>query len=185
MRLKPEDCVLVNIDYQDRLMPHMFNKDELTQRAVTLIKGIKLFDIPIITTQQYTKGLGYTDRAISAAIGYDNPEELPYIEKRSFSAFDCTEFKDKLEAEKRSNVIICGIEGHVCVTQTIVDLKAAGFTPVPVTDCISSRKKDDYESGLRRWAYEGAMLTCVETLLFELCRYSDAPVFKEISALVK
>lgn len=185
MRLKAEDSIFVNIDFQDKLLVHMFNSEELAQKVVKLNKAMKLFDVPVLTTQQYTKGLGYTDSRISEAMGYKNPEDLPYIEKDSFSAYDCPEFKEKLEKSKRINVIICGIEGHVCVTQTIVDLKAAGYNPVPVEDCISSRKPADLAAGCKRWQHEGVMTTCYEMLLFELCRYSTNPVFKEISALVK
>ena len=185
MRLTAENCILVNIDFQDKLLPHMQDCDAVAERTVKLITGLAALGIPSLTTQQYTKGLGYTDKRIAEALGYENPEELPFIEKTSFSAMDCIEFREKLDAAKRTNVIITGIEGHVCVTQTIVDLKAAGYTPVPVFDCISSRKKEDYESGIRRWQYEGAMPSCFETVLFELCRFSNLPVFKEISALVK
>ena len=185
MRLKTEDCILVVIDFQDRLLPHMHNTEELVDKSVRLIKGIRLLDVPMLVTQQYTKGLGYTDSRISEALGAESPESLPFIEKNSFSACDCSGFKEKLDAAGRSNVLICGIEAHVCVTQTVVDLKSAGYNPVPVSDCISSRSSVDYESALRRWQYEGALPSCFETVLFELCRYSTNPVFKEISALVK
>jgi nicotinamidase-related amidase len=185
MRLKAENCILVNVDFQDRLLPHMRNEEVLVDKVVKLIKGMKALDVPVLTTQQYTKGLGYTDKRIAKALGFENPEELPFIEKSSFSAYDCAEFRERLEASGRKDVIICGIEGHVCVLQTIVDLKAAGYNPVPVSDCISSRTEDDYQSGLRRWIYEKAVPTCFESVLFELCRYSGTPVFKEISALVK
>jgi nicotinamidase-related amidase len=185
MRLTADDSILLIIDFQDRLLPHMWNTEELTDRTVKLIKGMKALEIPMLTTQQYTKGLGYTDKRISEAIGWEKPEELPFIEKKAFSAYDCTEFREKLEASGRRNVIICGIEGHVCVQQTIVDLKAAGYNPVPVSDCISSRTEKDYQSGLRRWSFEKAVPACFESILFELCRYSGTPVFKEISALVK
>ena len=185
MRIKAEESILVNIDFQDRLLPHMFSKDELVDKAIGLIKGAAVLGLPVITTQQYTKGLGYTDKRISEALGYENPEDLPYIEKKAFSALDCPEFKEKLEALGRRNVIIAGVEGHVCVCQTAVDLKAAGYNPVLVADCISSRKESDYRIGLNRCETEGAVVSCFESILFELCRYSGTPEFKQISALVK
>ena len=185
MRITAEDSILVNIDFQDRLLPHMYNSNELTEKTVKLIEGIKLLDVPSITTQQYTRGLGYTDKRIAAALGAVNPEELDFIEKNSFSSFDCPEFKQKLDASGRRNVIIAGIEAHVCVLQTVVDLKAAGYNPVLISDCISSRKESDYRIGMKRWEAEGALVSCFESILFELCRYSTNPVFKQISALVK
>ncbi len=185
MRLVTDDCILVNIDFQEKLLPHMMNNNALVEKVIKLIKGLTALEVPMLTTQQYTKGLGYTDQRISEALGYKNPEELPFIEKSSFSAMDCQEFRDRLDSSGRRNVIITGIEGHVCVTQTIVDLKAAGYNPVPVYDCISSRKKEDYKNGIRRWEHENALPACFETVLFELCRYSGSSVFKEISVLVK
>ncbi|MDC7225740.1 MAG: isochorismatase family protein [Spirochaetales bacterium] len=185
MRLTVEDSILVNIDFQDRLMPHMVGSDDLADRVASLISGLRALDVPSITTQQYTRGLGYTDKRISAALGYENPEELPFIEKTAFSAMDCPEFKEKLDASGRRNVILTGIEGHVCVLQTTVDLIAAGYNPVLIADCVSSRKESDYRIGMKRWEAEGAMISCFESILFELCRYSGTSVFKQISALVK
>jgi len=185
MRIKADDSILINIDFQDRLLPHMISSDELAEKSVKLIRGLTALGLPSLTTQQYTKGLGYTDKRISEALGFEKPEELPFIEKDSFSAFDCPEFKDKLEASGRRNVIITGIEGHVCVTQTAVDLKAAGWNPVMIADCIASRKEADYQFGMKRWEHEGLMISCFESILFELCRYSGTPEFKQISPLVK
>lgn len=185
MRIKTEDSIFVAIDFQDRLVPAMYNSEELVDKVTKLVKGLKALGLPSITTQQYTKGLGYTDKRIAAAMGFENPEDLPFVEKSSFSAMDCPEFKAKLEASGRRNVIIAGIEGHVCVTQTAIDLKAAGFNPVMIADCISSRKKVDYKIGMKRWGSEGAVISCFESILFELCRYSGTAEFKQISALVK
>ena len=185
MRITTDDSILVNIDFQDRLLPHMFGSDELVEKVIKLVKGAEVLGLPMLTTQQYTRGLGYTDKRITAAMGYENPEELPYIEKAEFSALDCPEFKEKLEASGRRNVIVAGIEGHVCVTQTVVDLKAAGYNPVLIADCISSRKEADYRIGMKRWESEGLMISCFESIVFELCRSSGAPEFKQISALVK
>ena len=185
MRITTDDSILVNIDFQDRLLPHMFGADELVDKTVRLIQGATALGLPMITTQQYTRGLGYTDKRISTALGYDNPEELPFIEKAEFSVLDCDEFKEKLAASGRRNVIVAGIEGHVCVTQSVVDLKAAGYNPVLIADCISSRKEADYNIGMKRWEAEGLLISCFESILFELCRSSKAPAFKQISALVK
>ncbi|MDC7126655.1 MAG: isochorismatase family protein [Spirochaetales bacterium] len=185
MRITVEDSILVNIDFQDKLIPHMFNADELKKKTIGLIKGIKALQVPMLTTQQYTRGLGFTDAEISAALGAENPEELSFIEKSTFSCLDCDEFRTALEKSGKRNVIIAGIEGHVCVLQTIVDLKSAGYNPIPVLDCISSRKETDYLNGIKRYTAENVTPTCFESILFELCRTSKNPVFKEISSIVK
>lgn len=185
MRLTVEDSIFVAIDFQDRLLPHMVNTAELVDKTIKLITGMNALGVPSLITQQYTKGLGYTDQKIAKAFGYDNPEDLPFINKDSFSAFDCSEFREKIESSGRKNVIISGIEGHVCVLQTIVDLQAAGFNCVAVADCISSRTEKDYQIGLKRWEKEQAFVSCFESILFEFCRYSGTQVFREISALVK
>ena len=98
MRLIAEDSIFIAVDFQERLLPHMADFEELTEKTVKLIRGMNVLGIPSLITQQYTRGLGYTDKKIAAAFGYDKPEELPFIEKTSFSAFDCPDFREKLEA---------------------------------------------------------------------------------------
>ncbi|MBI9106331.1 MAG: isochorismatase family protein [Spirochaetales bacterium] len=185
MRITAEDSILIVVDFQEKLVPHIFNGYAVAEKTAKLIKGIKALGVPVIATQQYTKGLGYSIPIIAEAMGAESPEEMEFIEKSSFSCFDCEEFKTKLDGYGRSNVIICGVEGHVCVSQTIVDLKAAGYSPVAVLDCISSRKEQDFLTAVKRYEYENAVLTCFESILFELCRFSGNEKFKAISALVK
>ena len=88
MRILAEDSVLVNIDFQERLLPHMYNSGELVEKTIKLIQGVKALGLPILTTQQYSRGLGNTDSRISAALGYGDPEELPWIEKAAFSSYN-------------------------------------------------------------------------------------------------
>ena len=185
MRLKPEDSLLVVIDFQERLVPHIHNNKEVVARAAKLVKGMKALDVPVVVTQQYTKGLGNTVSGITEALGFENPADVPFIEKQSFSCLDCKEFKAEIDKAGRNNIIICGIEGHVCVLQTIVDLKGAGYNTVPVIDCISSRRQEDMLTGIKRYEYEKAVPTGFESVLFELCRFSGTDTFKAISALVK
>jgi len=185
MRILAEDSILVVVDFQERLVPHIFNGEAVAEKAAKLISGMKVLDIPVIATQQYTRGLGYSVPVIAKAMGADSPEKMDFIEKTSFSCMDCEEFRTELEGYGRSNVIICGIEGHVCVSQTIVDLSAAGYKPVPVLDCISSRKEEDLQTAVKRYEGEGAVISCFESILFEVCRFSGSDNFKAISALVK
>lgn len=191
LRLKKEDTVLVGIDFQERLMPAMKNSVELEALAVKLVKGCRILGVPVIITQQYTKGLGPTVPAIVSAltekigeeIGGDS-EFLP-VEKTSFSAMGEPAFVEALEKLGRKTVIIAGIEAHVCVQQTVIDLLEKGYTVFVANDCISSRSNTDKKYSQRRMGDAGAVGTTCESILFELCRGAKEPGFKQISALVK
>lgn len=105
-------------------------------------------------------------------------------DKTTFSAYETEAVYEAMDKE-RKNVLICGIEAHICVLQTAIDLKAAGYQPVIVADCVSSRKELDKELGLKRAEQEGILITSKEAILFELTRKAGGPVFKQISALIK
>lgn len=176
MLMKREDMAAVAVDYQERLMPVMHEKEELMAHSVILLKGLRELGIPIYITQQYTRGLGMTVPEIIEAAGTSE-----YLEKISYSAAE--EVIPKL-GEKRT-VIVCGIESHICVLQTVIDLKAKGYTPVLVTDCISSRKPRDLKMALERAKMEGAILTTYEALLFEILGKAGTPEAKKIQKLIK
>jgi nicotinamidase-related amidase len=185
MRILAEDSILVVVDFQEKLVPHIYNGDAVVEKTAKLIRGMKALGVPVIATQQYTRGLGNSVLEIADAMGAESSEKMDFVEKSSFSCFDCEEFRERLEKSGRRNVIICGIEGHVCVSQTLVDAKAAGYTPVPVIDCISSRTQQNFKVAVKRFEYEDVVITSFESILFELCRYSGNDKFKAISALIK
>lgn len=180
MRITKENTVALIIDIQERLVPAMFEKDVLIKNCSILIRGLLVSAIPMTVTQQYTKGLGDTVDEIKAVI-----PDFSYIEKRDFSCCDEPSVIERLESLNKKNIVICGIESHVCVLQTAVDLKAAGFNPVVVMDCVSSRTPQSIEMAKERFRHEGIMMTSYESILFELTRSSASPEFKAISALVK
>ena len=180
MRILKEDTKLVVVDLQERLFPHINNNEQLLQKCKTLIEGIRLLNIPIIVTEQYVKGLGKTIQPIAASIGEFQP-----IEKMSFSCMGEPNFNLKIEEHYIKNVLLCGIESHVCVLQTALDLVEAGHKPIVVADAISSRNPYDKEIALQRFASEGIRVTTVESILFELCKVSGTDQFKAISKLVK
>lgn len=189
-RLKKEDTVLVGIDFQERLMPAMKGGGELEAAAVKLIKGCRVLGVPAIMTQQYTKGLGQTVPAIAAALTEPVGEETGAaefrpVEKTSFSAMGEPAFVEALEALGRKTVIIAGIEAHVCVQQTVLDLLEKGYTVFVANDCISSRSNTDKKYSQRRMGDAGAVGTTCESILFELLKGAREPGFKQISALVK
>ncbi len=180
MRIIREDTIGLVIDIQDRLLPVMANKVSLLKNCQILIKGLQELAIPLLITQQYTKGLGETNIEIKSAV-----DNFTYIEKSEFSCCDTPSFAAKLSELTTKNVIICGIEAHVCVLQTAIDLKSSGYNPIIVMDCISSRLAENIKLAKERFRFESIMMTSYESLLFELTRTSSAPEFKAISKLIK
>jgi nicotinamidase-related amidase len=180
MRIEKGNCAGLIIDIQERLVPVMFRKENFLLNTSRLILGLQELNIPVLTTQQYSKGLGETLPEISTLIS-----SFKSIEKISFSCYDEPVFVEALEKIGVINVIICGIESHVCVLQTAIDLKTAGYNPVIVSDCISSRSKQNLKLAHERFLFEGIMVTSYESILFELTRGANDPAFKTISKLVK
>jgi nicotinamidase-related amidase len=180
MRILKENTIGLVIDIQERLASAMEDNDQLVENCSKLIQGLHILGVPLLVTQQYTKGLGDTVNEIKSAIN-----DFQYIEKKDFSCYDAPVFAEKLASSGALNVIILGIEAHVCVLQTAIDLKAAGYIPVVVMDCVSSRSFDSVDLAAERFRYEGIMMTSLESILFELTRSAGASEFKEISKLVK
>lgn len=180
MRIEQGNSIGLVIDIQERLFSVMHSKDQLLERSKILIEGLQILSVPLLFTQQYSKGLGETHSEISSLI-----ENFSAIEKSVFSCYDEPTVVEALEESDNTNVIICGIEAHVCVLQTAIDLKNSGYTPIIVVDCISSRKNLDLDIALLRYQQEGILVTSSESILFELTRSSKAPEFRSISKLVK
>jgi len=180
MRINVNDALFCLVDVQERLFPHMANKEIIEANLVTLIKGLKLHEVPFIVNEQYKKGLGETIPAVRELIDAD-----PHFEKVTFS---CCKNDGTLEAIKNSGkkvVIVAGIETHVCVLQTCLDLLAEGLQPVLVTDCVTSRAEYNTIMAIERLVQAGVIPTTYESILFELTVSAKSPVFKEISKLVK
>ncbi|MGI6225396.1 MAG: hydrolase [Peptococcales bacterium] len=180
MRIIKEQSALLLIDVQERLYPHMVAKEQLENNLKILIQGMKVLDVPILVTQQYTKGLGPTIQPILETLG-----DFAHIEKIAFSCCDEAKVQGKLNILDKKFILVAGVETHVCVLQTVIDLLAAGYIPVLIEDCVSSRKEKDKEIALRRMEKEGAIITTYESILFELLRYAGTEQFKAISRLVK
>lgn len=180
MRINCEEALFCLVDVQDKLYPHVTNKDEIEKNLITLVKGLKVHNIPFIVNEQYKKGIGETIPSLKELV-----EDYPHFEKTTFS---CCKNEPTMEAIKNAGkkyVIVAGIETHVCVLQTCIDLLEAGFTPVLVTDCVTSRKQKDTDMAIQRLVQAGVVPTTYESLLFELTVNAKNPVFKEISSLVK
>jgi len=181
MRILSEDTLALLVDFQERLVPVINHDVELIHNTEILIKGLKVLGIPIIVTQQYTKGIGMTVTELATAIG----DDFSFFDKLTFSCAEDDTILSKIAETGKSNIIVCGIEAHICVLQTVIDLIAKGYHVILVEDCVGSRKESDRQVGIRRAIAEGAVITSYESILFELTRVAKTEVFKEISRLIK
>jgi len=180
MRIERNDAIAIVVDYQEKLMPVILDNETVVKNSEILINGLRELEVPFIVSQQYTKGLGETVAPIANALN-----DVKYFEKKSFSLWQSEEIKEAIIASGKKTAIICGVEAHICVLQTVIDLRDAGYNVVLVADCIGSRKKIDKRFALKRAVEEGAFLTTHEAILYELTIGADSPHFKIISKLTK
>jgi len=178
--LTTENTLALAIDFQARLMPIIRRHEALARRAANFFQGCRILGVPILVTQQYTKGLGETVPELADAIG-----EHEHIEKTTFSCCRNDEFRGRLGGAGKANILVAGIEAHICVQQTVLDLLDSGYGVYVVADCIGSRFKPDRAYAERRMERAGAVLTTTESALFEMMVGADHPRRKEISSLVK
>jgi nicotinamidase-related amidase len=180
MRILREECAAVVVDIQERLLPHMYESDILLTSCLKLIEGLKILSVPMLFTQQYSRGLGQTVHPIVQIVS-----DFKHIEKISFSCCGEPIFENELASMGKPDIILCGIESHVCVMQTCIDLLDTGKKVVVVEDCVSSRKPGDKRIAIERMRQEGARITTLESLLFELSRVAGNETFRNISRIVK
>lgn len=178
--LDRDNTLLVIIDCQTKLMPAINNTEELESTVVKLTKGAQVLNLPVIVTQQYTKGLGPTVDSINEVLGAYEP-----IEKTTFSAMGAPKFAEAVEAAGKKNILMTGVETHICVEQTTLDLLEAGYNVYLIQDCVGSRKDNDKDIACSRMAAAGAVITTYEAALYEILRGAKEDGFKEISAIVK
>ncbi len=177
--LDREASILLVVDMQEKLLPFIPEAEGLIRRCRKLINAAKLFSVPVCSTEQYPKGLGYTTPELKELLG-------PLPEKQRFSCAETLRERMREYRESgRDQFVLCGIESHVCVLQTAFDLMSAGFRVYVVADSVASRGKIDYEIALRRMSDAGATLVTHESVMFEWCVSSGDPNFKQISNLVK
>lgn len=180
MKINVNDCLFCLVDVQEKLFPHVKNKDIIEHNLGILIKGLKLHNVPFIINVQYKKGLGETISSLKELILDDD-----HFEKTSFSICGNEDTLSKIKEHNKKFVIVAGIETHVCVLQTCLDLLDEGFTPIIVCDCVSARSEFNNIMAIERLVQAGVIPTTYESLLFELTVHSKHEVFKQISALVK
>jgi hypothetical protein len=180
MRIKREDMAALVIDIQEKLFPLMDGHEALLKKCSQLIEGLKILEVPLIVTEQYPKGLGATVGEISS-----RAYSFPVVEKMAFSCCDEPAVLENQAMKNSDTVLVFGIEAHVCVLQTVIDLKEKGYQAVVVADCISSRNREDKQLAVERMRTEGAVITSCESILLELARVSGTDEFKAISRLIK
>ncbi len=172
--------VLVAIDLQEKLVKSMHQRDSLVDNQSRLLRGAQALNVPVICTEQNPQGLGATIPELAALL----PGFAP-IAKTSFSCCDSKRFMARLDELNRTNILVAGIETHVCVYQTAMDLIQAGYHVEVVADACASRTPENKQIGLYKCNNAGTEITSVETVLFELLKVAEGPVFKEILQIVK
>ncbi len=169
--------ILVSIDFQEKLCPHISEIDEILFNSRKLLKSFKILGMPIIATEQVK--LGKTVPEIAEVL------ESEPIQKASFSCCGSEEFMKKLESSGEKSCVLIGIETHICVLQTALDLLEMGYEVIVPVDCTGSRKKMDKEIALRRMERKGVDLTTWETIVYEILRTAEHEKFKDILNIVK
>ena len=176
------DPAIITVDLQERLVPAMFNPEEVTARASVLLRGAAEMGVRIIATEQYPKGLGNTLPVIAEAF---TPGKSAVIEKNAFSVFGEEKFRAELAVNRPHSLIFCGVESHVCVLQSIFDAIEEGFPVIVAADAVSSRKESDKILALEAARQAGAWVLSTESILFMLLKDSKHPAFKAVSKLIK
>lgn len=178
MKLDRGRTALAVIDVQEAFRPAVLDFDRVAANVATLVQGARVLGVPVLVTEQYPNGLGATVPEVARHL-----EGVPTMEKVAFSALDADGFPTALDV--RDQVLLCGIESHVCVNQTAEDLLTSGRGVHVVGDAVTSRTAENRDLGLHKMEHSGAYVTSVETALFELLRGAGTPEFKEIQRLIK
>jgi len=176
--MTPGDTALLVIDVQEKLVPAIAGGGRVVWNVRRLIDGAKILDLPVAATEQYPRGLGPTVPELADRLG-----EIP--SKLTFSCGGCPRIFEALESRGIHKLLVCGIEAHVCVQQTVLDLLAGAWRVYVAVDAVGSRYEVDYRTALGRMDSSGATLTTTEAALFEWCRVAGTPEFREISRLVR
>ena len=178
--LDTKNCCLAVVDVQGKLAQLMHGKDALFKNIQILIQAAQILEMPILWCQQVPDALGPTIPEIAQLLVNIEP-----INKAAFSCCGADQFVSKLDESSRNQVLLCGIETHICVYQTAADLLVRGFAVNVVADAVSSRTLDNKQIALNRLAAEGASIPSVEMALFELLRTAKHPKFRQIAKLIK
>lgn len=179
--LNENDCLLLIIDIQEKLINAVFNKDNLRKKAAIISSAAKILDIPTLITEQYPKGLGSTIEEVRANVG----KSSIYLEKLTFSAWDNQQIAEIIKKSGKKQIIVCGIETHICISQTVNALIENNYNVNVIADISGSRSEFEYQMGLDRIRENGGSIITTEIALFELLKSAKHSKFKEIQSLIK
>jgi nicotinamidase-related amidase len=180
MALNRENTIGLVIDMQEKILPIIDNQEEIIKNSLALLKGLTVLQIPILVTQQNTKNLGSTIADITGVI-----DNFSYIDKMTFSCYHEPAFVKILNHIGKKNVIIIGIEAHVCVLQTVLDLASNNFIPVIIEDCIGSSSSNDKQISLWRMRGNNAIISTWESVLMEICHKAGTDEFRALLRIIK
>ena len=179
--LDRSNTALLVVDVQEAFRNVMPDFDLLASRVAIAAQGFKILDVPVFVTEQYPKGLGRTAAEIRDVL----PPDFEYIEKTAFSSCGASQVESGFNAANVAQVVVCGLETHVCVNQTVHDLLYLGFNVHLLSDCVASRHEQDRKAGMSKMLSSGAVPSSLEMALFELMRDARHEKFKEVQKLVK
>ena len=180
--LEAGQCALIVVDIQEKLLPPIFQREQLVRNAQLLIRAAGILKIPAIVSTQYAKGLGNTVPEISSLL-----PEAPAVDKQMFSCFGSDVFCSMLKRlpGNRNTVLLCGMESHICVMQTALGALREGYLVHVASDAVGSRTKWNWKIGLERMRAAGAVLSSAEMIIYELLRSSGTAAFKEMLPFLK
>ena len=180
--LEPEQCALIVVDIQEKLLPPIWEKERLVRNAQLLIRLAGILKIPALVTTQYNKGLGNTVPEVASLL-----PDTPTVDKLMFSCFGSDVFCSLLKRlpGQRTTVLLCGMETHICVMQTALGALREGYLVHVASDAVASRTELNWRIGLERMRAAGAILSSTEMIIYELLRSSGAPAFKELLPYLK
>jgi nicotinamidase-related amidase len=180
--LEVDQCALVVVDIQEKLLPPIFEKERLLRNSQLLIRLANILNIPVLATTQYAKGLGSTVAEIASLL-----PATETIDKQEFSCFGSERFCSQLKhlPGSRNTVLLCGMESHICVTQTALGALREGYLVHVASDAVSSRTEWNWKIGLERMRAAGAIISSAEMMMYELLRGSGSPAFKELLPFLK
>lgn len=174
------DSLLLVIDPQEKLVKMIHNREEVVATISRLLRFAGIFDIPVVLTEHYPQGLGYTVDEVKEAVARYDP-----VVKRIFSCFGVPEFGDAVKGAGRKRIVVTGIETHICVCQTVLDALHRGYEVLVVCDGTGTRKREDHETALERMRQAGAVITTSEAFIYEVTYRADGEEFKKVLDLVK
>jgi len=180
--LQAEHCALIVVDIQEKLLPPIFNNDELVKNSQLLVRLANILKLPMIVTTQYVKGLGPTVPQVASLLANAQP-----IDKMQFGCFGSNEFRSALKAMpgNRNTLLVCGMEAHICVMQTVLGALNDGYLVHVASDAIGSRVRWNWDIGIDRMRAAGAVISTTEMMIYELLHASGTPQFKEMLPYLK